>query len=83
MKELVNLTTRALPLSDGTMLAAKGTDGSVKQVESISDDDARRLGNMICVREVESAGKDVGRTVRRDVGASATSAVAALEETKR
>lgn len=55
MKEVVNLTTRALPLSDGTMLAAKGTPGSVKQVESVNEKDARRLSGMIFIRDVEVA----------------------------
>lgn len=53
MKEITNLSTRALPLEDGTILAAAGTAGCVKQVESLSDDDARRLGGMIFVREDE------------------------------
>lgn len=57
MKEVTNLTTRALTLSDeaGTVLAAAGTPGSVRQFEGIREDDARRLSGMIHVREVEAA----------------------------
>jgi hypothetical protein len=52
MKEITNLTSRALPLADGTVLAARGTDGCCKQVTELSDADAQRLGDRIFVREV-------------------------------
>ena len=58
MKEITNLSTRALPLEDGTILAAAGTAGCVKQVESLSDAEAQRLSVSIFIREVEFAGKE-------------------------
>lgn len=72
MKELTNHTTRALPLSDGTILAAAGTAGSVKQVDSLSDDDARRLDGHIFVRDVAPAG-----TVAKKEDADETAALPA------
>lgn len=73
MKEVVNLTTRSLMLSDGTGLAAKGTPGSVKQVESVSDKDARRLSGMIVVRDVEVAPAPAPKKAADDVAVKAKS----------
>jgi hypothetical protein len=38
----INKNRQPLPLSDGTILAASGTEGSVKEVESLSEKDKRR-----------------------------------------
>lgn len=79
MKQITNLTMRPVHLGDGTILAAARTEGSVKQVESLSDVDSRRLGDSISVSDVDAsgnAGKDAGRTARTDAGAPKT------EETK-
>jgi hypothetical protein len=40
--KLTNNHRQPLVLDDGTILAAAGTDGSVREVESISDRDRRR-----------------------------------------
>jgi hypothetical protein len=40
---LTNLTTRPVVLSDGTVLAAAGTDGASKEVKELSDRDRARL----------------------------------------
>jgi hypothetical protein len=61
MKRITNLSGRMQCLHDkeGTILAAAGTDGSSKVVESISDADLARLGDSIHVADVaiESAPK--------------------------
>lgn len=54
MKEIVNMTSRPIVLEDGTIIAAAGTDGSVKSVE-LSEGDARRLSDSIFVRDVSAA----------------------------
>jgi len=72
MKQITNLTSRPVVLADGTMLAAARTDGSVKQVESLSEVDERRLGDSIFVSDIDAsvnAGKDAARTARKDAGA--------------
>ena len=71
MKQITNLTTRPVVLSDGTILAAAGTKGAAKQTEKLSDADARRLSGSIHVIDVvdESAPKPAagaaGRTAAR------------------
>jgi hypothetical protein len=40
--KLINKHRQPLNLDDGTILAAAGTDGSIKTLESISDRDRRR-----------------------------------------
>lgn len=54
MKRITNLSGRMHCLHDekGTILAAAGTDGSSKVVESISDADVARLGDSIHVEGV-------------------------------
>lgn len=39
---LINNHTQPVTLEDGTILAAAGTDGSTKEVETLSDKDKRR-----------------------------------------
>ena len=55
MKQLTNLITQSVTLDDGTVLAAAGTAGSVKQVDSVSDSDQKRLveRGFVHVSEVE------------------------------
>jgi hypothetical protein len=54
MKQLINLTARALPLANGTVLAAARTEGSERLVETIDESDQRLIdGGFISVREVE------------------------------
>jgi hypothetical protein len=54
MKQVTNLITQPLTLKDGTILAAAGTTGSVKQVESLSDEDQRLVDRgFVYVSEVE------------------------------
>lgn len=53
MKEIVNTTSRPVTLQDGTILAAAGTEGSVKRVEHLSEADERRLSESIVVRDAE------------------------------
>ena len=55
MKEIVNQTSRPVTLEDGTILAAAGTEGSVKRVEFLSEADARRLSESVFVRDVGEA----------------------------
>jgi hypothetical protein len=40
---LTNMTTRPVSLSNGTMLAAAGTEGSSKEVKELSERDRKRL----------------------------------------
>lgn len=40
--KLINNHDKPIILDDGTTLAASGTDGSIKDVESITDRDRRR-----------------------------------------
>lgn len=52
MKEVVNLHTQPLSLESGVILAAAGTDGSVKTVEELSDGDKRLVdAGLILVRD--------------------------------
>lgn len=55
MKELINQHYAPITLASGTVLAAAGTEGSVRHVESISDGDQRRYADrgLIAVRDVE------------------------------
>lgn len=55
MKEVQNLHTQPVTLSDGTVLAAAGTRGSTKSVEGLSPSDEKRLvrRSLIIVREPE------------------------------
>ena len=76
MKQITNLTTRPVVLDDGTILAAAKTKGSVKQVESVSEFDVRRLGSSIHISDVTVESKvprakseDAARTARKDAGA--------------
>jgi hypothetical protein len=51
MKEVRNLHTQPLDLEDGTILAAAGTEGSTKTVDSLSERDERLVRlNLISVR---------------------------------
>ena len=43
MKQLTNVSTRALPLADGTILAAAGTKGSQRLVEAVDEKDQRLI----------------------------------------
>ena len=52
MKEVINQQTQPVVLDDGTILAAAGTDGSVKEVAGISENDQRLLDRgLISVRD--------------------------------
>jgi hypothetical protein len=42
MLRLANTARHPVTLDDGTILAASGTEGSIKEVDSISDDDRSR-----------------------------------------
>lgn len=56
MKEVTNLHTQPLALEDGTVLAAAGTDGATKAVDSVSETDARLVDrNLIIVRDKTTA----------------------------
>jgi hypothetical protein len=54
MKRITNLSGRMQCLADerGTILAAAGTDGSSKLVETITEADQARLGDSIHVEDV-------------------------------
>lgn len=43
MRRLRNLQRHPVSLDDGTILAAAGTEGSVKEVETVSEADQRRI----------------------------------------
>jgi hypothetical protein len=43
MKQVTNLYTQPLELEDGTILAAAGSDGSTKTVDSLGEKDNRLL----------------------------------------
>ena len=64
---ITNMTTRPVVLEDGTILAALGTEGATKTVESLSETDARRLGDSIVVRDVEV---EVGKAPGGKAGAN-------------
>lgn len=51
MIEVINNHNQPLVLSDGTILAAAGTKGSVREMKSISDEDRERHANRILIRE--------------------------------
>jgi hypothetical protein len=53
MKRITNLSSRVQCLGDarGTILAAAGTDGSSKLLETISEADLARLGDSIHVED--------------------------------
>lgn len=55
MKELINQHSQPIALESGVVLAAAGTEGSVRHVESISEGDRRRYASrgLIAVRDVE------------------------------
>ncbi len=53
MKEIVNTTSRPIVLENGTILAAAGTEGSVKRVENISETELARLSGAIVLRDAE------------------------------
>ncbi len=78
MKELINQQTQPLVLEDGTVLAAAGSKGSVRHVESISDADVRRLADrgLIAVRDVEFES-----TAASTVSEASTSAVSEPSQT--
>lgn len=55
MLRLANNARHPITLEDGTILAASGTKGSVKEVDSISDDDRRRYIESGIVAELDAA----------------------------
>jgi len=77
MKQITNLTSRPVVLEDGTILAAARTDGSVKSVESVSESDARRLGDSIFVSDVDASDRDGAKK-----SADETSALPATSDAK-
>lgn len=53
MKEVVNNQARAIPLEDGTVLAAAGTPGSVRTVADLAETDQRLVDRgLIGVRDM-------------------------------
>lgn len=52
MKQVTNLHTQPLALEDGTILAAAGTDGATKTVDSLGEADVRLVDrDLISVRD--------------------------------
>ena len=60
MVRVTNLTSRPQVLSDGTVLAAAGTDGASKVVSEFSDRDRKRLVPRGYVHVAEEQGSGVG-----------------------
>lgn len=56
MLKLANTARHPVTLDDGTILAASGTEGSIKEVDSISDADRRYIdGGIIAVLDAAQA----------------------------
>jgi hypothetical protein len=53
MKRYVNHAPHPIVFDDGTTLAAAGTDGSIKNIESITDADRARYVNPSLVVEMD------------------------------
>jgi hypothetical protein len=88
MTEVTNQTRRPQTLSDGTILAAAGTNGSTKTVNAISDADQKRLGGRgwISVSEKRRPLSAVQRSTPKaqsPEAAAPTSAAAAKNETSQ
>lgn len=49
MRRLANPHRHPVDLADGTILAAAGTEGSVKEVETVSETDQRRIDDGVIV----------------------------------
>lgn len=68
--QLINNTRQAINLDDGTILAAAGFNGSIKEVEAISDRDRKRYVDTAKVRiapEPEPAPVKIMPEVRPEV----------------
>ncbi len=63
MKRVTNLSLEQHVLHDGTILGASGSEGSVKDVESIDERDLKRLAGSISVKDVRD---DQPRTAPAD-----------------
>jgi hypothetical protein len=59
MKTVINNHSQPLPLESGVIVAAAGTNGSVREVESLSDGDLRYVGRgWLVVKDTESSAEN-------------------------